>query len=473
MNAGDPPASGLPDTSDPWILLGLEPTADARTIKRAYVALIRRFRPEDDPEAFKRIRNAFEQATRMAGEPRRGADAADVAETREGPEHRVQPVRDASIDSAASPVPAAHRTSPVRDVLPDAAASPVRAPVPPERDAAPPSADHPRADTRHAPTTAPPWTAATRPSTMVRAIQARIVHDDATSLWAWLDGETPRGFEPADQTDPSHLVLALAYLAWRDPDRAERTYGARVGLHALAPHDEEHWRHTLEAARALRTIPTLERDAPRWSQALRCATPTPPDAPTFDLRPLHEDVVQRPDFYAGLLDRIERTHPVLLPWIERIVNRTTSPPPEASPALDHHILQTLEAAQRQVQTDPLRIVGILVAIVTVGATVLAAPQIGWWAAAIPTTVLVIAAAIVYFGLEALTLRSYRQHIRPSMLRLAATTGADSRVIALVVQRESDPDDTDTADFVRFALDEDYAVGWFSALYRARYGRAMG
>lgn len=439
MNAGDPPASGLPDTSDPWILLGLEPTADARTIKRAYVALIRRFRPEDDPEAFKRIRNAFEQATRMAGEPRRGADSADVAETREGPEHRVQPVRDASIDSAASPVPA----------------------------------DHPRADTRDAPTTAPPWTAATSPSTMVRAIQARIVHDDATSLWAWLDGHPPRGFEPADQTDPSHLVLALAYLAWCDPDRAERTYGARVGLRALAPHDEEHWRHTLEAARALRTIPTLERDAPRWLQALRCATPTPPDAPTFDLRLLHEDVVQRPDFYAALLDRIERTHPLLLPWIERIVNRTASPPPEPTPALDHHILQTLEAAQRQVQSDPLRIVGILVAIVTVGATILAAPQIGWWAAAIPTTVLVIAAAIVYFGLEALTLRSYRQGIRPSMLRLAATTGADSRVIALVVQRESDPDDTDTADFVRFALDEDYAVGWFSALYRARYGRAMG
>src|SRR5690606_3858868 len=134
------------------------------------------------PEAFKRIRNAFEQATRMAGEPRRGAVAPDVDEPHEGPEHRSPSVHDASIDDA-SPVPA-HRTPPVRDVLPNSAAPPVRAPVPPERDAAPPSGDHPRADTRDAPTTAPPWTAATSPSTMVRAVQARIVHDDATSLWA-------------------------------------------------------------------------------------------------------------------------------------------------------------------------------------------------------------------------------------------------------------------------------------------------
>jgi len=45
-----------------WTVLGLEPTEDVRAIKRAYARLIRDNRPEDDPDGFIRIRQAYEAA---------------------------------------------------------------------------------------------------------------------------------------------------------------------------------------------------------------------------------------------------------------------------------------------------------------------------------------------------------------------------------------------------------------------------
>gem|GEM_PF-6031058 len=54
---GDPP---LPDTDDPFVLLGVERDADDKAIKRAYAKLIRRFRPDRAPFEFQRIHTAFE-----------------------------------------------------------------------------------------------------------------------------------------------------------------------------------------------------------------------------------------------------------------------------------------------------------------------------------------------------------------------------------------------------------------------------
>ncbi|MEM6639203.1 MAG: J domain-containing protein [Pseudomonadota bacterium] len=50
----------LPGTDDPFVLLAVERDADAKTIRRAYVRLIKKFRPETDPESFKRIQTAYE-----------------------------------------------------------------------------------------------------------------------------------------------------------------------------------------------------------------------------------------------------------------------------------------------------------------------------------------------------------------------------------------------------------------------------
>lgn len=45
-----------------WQTLGLDDDADERSIKRAYARLLKQNRPDDDPEAFQRLRNAYEDA---------------------------------------------------------------------------------------------------------------------------------------------------------------------------------------------------------------------------------------------------------------------------------------------------------------------------------------------------------------------------------------------------------------------------
>lgn len=47
---------------NPWILLDLEDDADERAIKRQYARLLKVTRPDDDPESFQRLREAYEQA---------------------------------------------------------------------------------------------------------------------------------------------------------------------------------------------------------------------------------------------------------------------------------------------------------------------------------------------------------------------------------------------------------------------------
>ncbi|UCJ17160.1 J domain-containing protein [Pseudomonas sp. MM211] len=46
----------------PWELLGLDAEADTRTIKRRYAQLLKQTRPDEDPEAFQRLREAYEWA---------------------------------------------------------------------------------------------------------------------------------------------------------------------------------------------------------------------------------------------------------------------------------------------------------------------------------------------------------------------------------------------------------------------------
>jgi len=67
-NAGDEPPP-LPDTDDPFVLLGIAPDADAQAIKRAYARMIKRYRPDKHPAAFQRIHEAFERARAPQQEP--------------------------------------------------------------------------------------------------------------------------------------------------------------------------------------------------------------------------------------------------------------------------------------------------------------------------------------------------------------------------------------------------------------------
>ena len=53
-------------SSSPWHILGIEPTQDQREIKKAYARLLKVTRPEDDPQGFQRLREAFEEAQYLA-----------------------------------------------------------------------------------------------------------------------------------------------------------------------------------------------------------------------------------------------------------------------------------------------------------------------------------------------------------------------------------------------------------------------
>ena len=46
----------------PSDMFDLDAGTDVRSVKRRYAQLLKQFRPEDDPEAFQRLRDAYEQA---------------------------------------------------------------------------------------------------------------------------------------------------------------------------------------------------------------------------------------------------------------------------------------------------------------------------------------------------------------------------------------------------------------------------
>jgi len=61
---------------DLWQILGVEPSHDKRTIRRAYAKRVKQCHPEDDPEGFKRLREAYEWALEWAeGRDGRWAEA--------------------------------------------------------------------------------------------------------------------------------------------------------------------------------------------------------------------------------------------------------------------------------------------------------------------------------------------------------------------------------------------------------------
>ena len=50
----------------PWDVLGVAANADERTVRRAYARLLKQQRPDEDAEAFQRLRYAYESALQMA-----------------------------------------------------------------------------------------------------------------------------------------------------------------------------------------------------------------------------------------------------------------------------------------------------------------------------------------------------------------------------------------------------------------------
>ena len=55
------PAAPSQPGADPYAALGVAPTASDDEVKQAYFAQVRAHPPESDPQAFKRIRAAYER----------------------------------------------------------------------------------------------------------------------------------------------------------------------------------------------------------------------------------------------------------------------------------------------------------------------------------------------------------------------------------------------------------------------------
>jgi hypothetical protein len=73
------------DAAQSWQILGIAPTPDEREVKRAYAKLLKTMRPEDDPDAFQRLREAFEAALWAADELRSAPPAEPAAQPERTP----------------------------------------------------------------------------------------------------------------------------------------------------------------------------------------------------------------------------------------------------------------------------------------------------------------------------------------------------------------------------------------------------
>ncbi|WP_019535064.1 J domain-containing protein [Paenibacillus ginsengihumi] len=49
-----------------WKILGIDPTEDQSQIRKAYARMLKKYHPEDDPEGYQRLREAFDEAMRLA-----------------------------------------------------------------------------------------------------------------------------------------------------------------------------------------------------------------------------------------------------------------------------------------------------------------------------------------------------------------------------------------------------------------------
>lgn len=94
---------------NPWTLLGLDADADTRSIKRRYAQLLKQHRPDEDAEAFQRLREAYERALAHAAAEDRPRDA--------GSEQRQAPAAASTLVVEDQPVVAAATEAPAHGRL--------------------------------------------------------------------------------------------------------------------------------------------------------------------------------------------------------------------------------------------------------------------------------------------------------------------------------------------------------------------
>lgn len=66
-----------------WEILGIEPTTDLERIRQAYLALLPSCHPENDPQGFKQLRQAYEEAQQWVASPTEDVKAEEVSDEHE------------------------------------------------------------------------------------------------------------------------------------------------------------------------------------------------------------------------------------------------------------------------------------------------------------------------------------------------------------------------------------------------------
>ncbi|WNC93045.1 J domain-containing protein [Paraburkholderia sp. FT54] len=89
----------------PWDVLGIESSADERAVRRAYARLLKQQRPDEDTEAFQRLRYAYESALQMvSGAVAKGVAAAQAEASHAETAVSIEPMHARATASATSHV---------------------------------------------------------------------------------------------------------------------------------------------------------------------------------------------------------------------------------------------------------------------------------------------------------------------------------------------------------------------------------
>ena len=240
-----------------WKTLGIAPTGDEAAIKKAYAARIREYRPDRDPEGFRAVRAAYEEALRLRAyirphhkkkmQRRRAAeaapDAASAAMTDQSPPAAAEtphtPPDTAYYGYIATLPPEITET--LRE--PENVAY-LERPAPPERETAPHEYHDRPADARE------------NPAALLARLQGEWQDAGDDKLLAILQAQAS---EPALQ----HIDLRIDYLAALRQHLASRDHlprstmwaGEQYQLHHS--HDAEYRRRYLAALAALRQRPAF------------------------------------------------------------------------------------------------------------------------------------------------------------------------------------------------------------------------
>ncbi|MEM6531275.1 MAG: hypothetical protein AAF654_01560 [Myxococcota bacterium] len=433
----------LPDTGDPFELLGVEPTVDEVGLRRAYSRLVRRFRPERAPEEFKRIRKAFDEAKQRLEYRRLYAYDDDGLEPEvDGAEGVVEDLLEAARPDTKPVI--------VDDPVPDPE---------PASDGAAESPSGLEAVPDSLPTSRAPILLLEYEENDRVDLEHSAEQGDRDAVRAALDDPKLRGRVLRDDRTAHTVSCALVYLTWYEPDAADAGF-ERLGIDPKTLSND--LADALNAAQVyaseekkgfscdeLRDFMALSHwvgdlDSAEATAALAFVAAEDPDRILLALDRLGG---QDPHFWARAFDVVQH-------W--GLEDEDTQ--------FDGLIETELKRIDSKLETHRIARFENLLALAMMAASAAAFARFGWWG--LPWFAAVVVVWI--WSISKTDVRLYRLVVRPSLGRFVVREGVPGARLAVVLKRV-----TKLADNVgRFKreIQDDWGLVWMGAL-GAMHGRA--